>query len=104
MININRKLEEIRQQPEHIRMRYVWGAVAVSMFLIILIWIFSFKSTFNSASSDKVTLPDLKSAYESSKQELPSIQSFIDKNTTATGNTEGAVNNSDNSTNSIPGQ
>ena len=93
-MNINRKLEEIRQKPEHIRMRYVWGAVAVSMFLIILIWIFSFKNTFESASPDKVTLPDLKSAYESSKQELPSIQNFIDKNSTTSGSGEGATNNS----------
>jgi hypothetical protein len=93
-MNIERKLEEIRQKPEHIRMRYVWGAVAVCMFLVILIWIFSFKNTFESSSSDKVTLPDLKSAYESSKQELPSIQSFIDKNSATSGSEEGSLNNS----------
>ena len=94
-MNINRKLDEIRQQPEHIRIRYVWIMVTISMFLVILIWIFSFKSAINSTSSDKAILPDLKSAYESQKQELPSIQNFIDKNSATSGSNEGAVNNTD---------
>jgi hypothetical protein len=79
-MNINRKLDEIRKQPEHIRIRYVWLMVAVSMFLIILIWIFSFKSTSKTTPSNKATMPDLGSIYESSEQELPSIQDFMDRN------------------------
>ena len=44
-MNINNKLEEIRRKPEHIRLRYVWAMVAVSMALILAIWFISFKSS-----------------------------------------------------------
>lgn len=40
-MNINEKIDEIRKKPEHIRMRYVWGSVFLSMLFIICIWIFS---------------------------------------------------------------
>ena len=89
-MNINRKLDEIRQQPEHIRIRYVWFMVIVSMFLVILIWIFSFKTAVKSTSSDKAILPDFKNSLESQKQEMPSIQDFMDKNST-TGGSEGSL-------------
>jgi len=36
----------ILQQPEHIRMRWVWGCVIVSMFVISIFWIFSITSMF----------------------------------------------------------
>ena len=35
------KIEEIRQKPEHIRIRYVWACVSVSMVFVIAIWIIS---------------------------------------------------------------
>lgn len=38
------KLEEIRKKPEHIRLRYVWLMVAISMAFILIIWIISLKS------------------------------------------------------------
>ncbi len=41
-MNLERKIEEIRKKPEHIRLRYVYGMIAVSMFFIILLWIFSY--------------------------------------------------------------
>ncbi len=44
-MNINDKLEEIRKKPEHIRLRYVWAMVAISMFFIIIIWFFSLKAS-----------------------------------------------------------
>jgi len=40
------KIEEIRQKPEHEKIRYVWGMVAISMVLVVFIWMFSFKSMF----------------------------------------------------------
>jgi|GEM_PF-5945693 len=36
----------ILQQPEYIRMRWVWGCVIVSMFVISIFWIFSITSMF----------------------------------------------------------
>lgn len=43
-MGISNKIEEIRRKPEHIRLRYVWSLVAVSMFFIIIIWFFSLKA------------------------------------------------------------
>ena len=43
-MNIERKIEEIRRKPEHIRIRYIYGLMAISMFFILLLWFFSFFS------------------------------------------------------------
>jgi len=50
-MDINKKIEEIRQKPEHERVRYVWGMVAISMFFIIVLWVVSLKDTFNNKQS-----------------------------------------------------
>ena len=49
---IEQKVEEIREQPEHVRMRYVWLAVGVTMFLVIFIWLISLRTTFLQMHSD----------------------------------------------------
>ncbi|HFC36109.1 MAG TPA: hypothetical protein ENJ49_00325 [Candidatus Moranbacteria bacterium] len=38
-----RKIEEIRQKPEHQRIRYVWLMVSICMFFLIIVWFFSVK-------------------------------------------------------------
>ena len=43
-MNIYDKIEEIRHKPDHIRIRYVWSCVAVSMVIVIAIWALSLKS------------------------------------------------------------
>jgi hypothetical protein len=43
-MNLYEKIEEIRAKPEHIRVRYVWAMVAISMFFVLLIWAFSISS------------------------------------------------------------
>ncbi len=43
---IEAKVEEIRKQPETIRMKYVWGALIISMLIIIFIWLMSMKTNF----------------------------------------------------------
>jgi hypothetical protein len=40
-MGIQDKIEEIRRKPEHIRIRYVWMWVGISMVFIIAIWIIS---------------------------------------------------------------
>lgn len=45
-MNIEKKIEEIRAEPEHVRIRYVIGAVVISMLFVIIIWIASIKQTF----------------------------------------------------------
>jgi heme exporter protein D len=45
-MEIQRKIEEIRRKPEHIRIRYVWGCVGVSMGVIVVLWLFSLRAAF----------------------------------------------------------
>lgn len=59
------KIEWIRKQPEHIRMRYVFGCLAVSMAFIVGIWLLSLKESFRSISKD------VPAAVEQSKELLP---------------------------------
>ncbi len=44
--NINKKIREVRQLPENVRMLWVWGCVIVSMLVISIFWIFSISSMF----------------------------------------------------------
>lgn len=75
-MDISKKIEEIRQKPEHIRIRYVWGSVAVSMVMIIIIWIFSLGDSLKKtdSSNGQVTLPDFKKSLEELNNINPSIQ------------------------------
>ena len=41
-MNIERKIEEIRRQPEHIKLRYIYALMAISLVFVLLIWFFSF--------------------------------------------------------------
>ncbi len=58
-------------------MRYVWAAVAISMFLIFLIWIFSLQEMFKSSQPEQNNLSDLKDKFQSQKQDIPSLQDFM---------------------------
>lgn len=49
---IEKKVADIREQPEHVRMRYVWLAVSVAMFLIIFIWLVSLRTSFLQIHND----------------------------------------------------
>jgi len=74
-MNISNKIEEIRQKPEHIRIRYVWGLVAISMVVVIIIWVFSLEDSFKKVDSGNgQTLPDFKKSLEELNNMNPSIQ------------------------------
>ena len=49
---IDDKVKEIREQPENIRIRYVWGAVIITMFIIIFIWVISMQINFLQVETD----------------------------------------------------
>lgn len=46
------KIESIREQPEHIRMRYVVGCIVVSMLFILGIWLLSVGESFRNISRE----------------------------------------------------
>lgn len=75
-MNISEKIEEIRQKPEHIRLRYVWFLVILSMTFIFIIWIFSLKSQPASAPviQENIISPDLTEELQSQKKSWQSTQ------------------------------
>lgn len=84
-MDISKKIEEIRQKPEHIRIRYVWGSVAVSMVMIVIIWIFSLEDSLKRIDSNngQVTLPDFKKSLEELNNTNPSIQEMNNESSEA---------------------
>lgn len=68
------KIEHIRKQPEHVRMRYVFGCLVVSMTFIVGIWILSVRESFQGIAKE------LPQAAEKGKDLLPKgdVQSLSD--------------------------
>lgn len=56
---IEKKVDNIREQPEHIRMRYVWLAVGVTMFLVIFIWLVSLRTSFLQINTNTKSQEDI---------------------------------------------
>ena len=52
-MDIFNKIENIRRQPDHIRLRWAWGLTFVGMFFIIIIWMISFSAQISSLNSEK---------------------------------------------------
>ena len=75
-MNLAEKIEAIRQKPEHIRLRYVWFLVVLSMTFIFIIWIFSLKSRPVSAPilKDTVISPDLTEEFQTQKESWQETQ------------------------------
>lgn len=76
-MDINQKLEEIRNKPDEIRKKYVWIAVLISMIFIIIIWIFSFKENLSSVIKQENNLPELPGISEQVEKfnsQLPSLE------------------------------
>lgn len=44
-----KKIAEIREKPESVRIMYVWGMVASVMVLVVFIWIFTLRENLASA-------------------------------------------------------
>ncbi len=71
-MSINDKLEEIRKKPEHIRLRYVWAMVAISMVFVILIWFFSLKAgrVENAPAMNGLGASEITEQFNAGKQSL----------------------------------
>lgn len=79
-MNLQRKLEEIRRKPEHIKLRYTYGAVAVSMFFIIILWIFSISDSIKKADVVKQqnVFDDLQAQKKSLKDATTDVTKSLD--------------------------
>lgn len=88
-MNIFDKIEEIKRQPEHLRLRWVWGLTAGCMAVVILLWIILIKSQASNFSqglgSDN---SNLSTEFDQQKKSIKD----------ATGQIKGALNNAQNQT------
>ena len=95
-MNISKKIDEIREQPLHVRMRWVWGCVGLSMLIIFAVWIISMNSLFQSSnkSEDVPTggIDGLKAQLQELQDQAPALKSLTDQQLTV-----GQENFSDNS-------
>ncbi|HCJ45468.1 MAG: hypothetical protein GW815_03070 [Candidatus Moranbacteria bacterium] len=74
------RIEAIREEPEHIRLRYVFGCLTFSMIFIIGIWMLSLEESFRNI---KGTLPEtIKTGKDLfPKEETPSLSDLLQKAT-----------------------
>jgi len=86
--SLDKKIEEIRKKPEHIRLRYVYGIVGVIMVFIIIIWAFSIKDSLkrNQQAENKDSFSSLREKFDNfnAENENPSLKDLLEE----TGSTE----------------
>lgn len=95
------KLEEIRKKPEHIRLRYVWFFVSISMAFVLAIWIFSMKAGIKQNAGNGNSLGDLSGVVNQIDQQKDSLQDSLDSMKDSF--TQSAVDDSQNSAGSNEG-
>ena len=77
-MGIYEKIEEIRQKPEHIRMRYVWFWVVVSMAFVVAIWVFSLKNSYQKTEAPmELGTDELFQQYNEGKDSIQNITQNI---------------------------
>jgi hypothetical protein len=79
---IERKIEEIRQKPEHVRVWYAWIGVLITMFFVVIIWIFTLQENLSrSAPADDMKKIQEKIPIAKPSEELKSLDEiFGEKN------------------------
>lgn len=73
-MGIFNKIDEIRNKPESVRLRYVWAGVIISMTIILVIWFFSMRALFSQTKSDGKAFDSLKKSFEKTQEQFPSIK------------------------------
>lgn len=72
-----RKIEEIRALPEHLRLRYVIGLVAICMIFIIGIWILTLREGFlGSVSEVNTSTEQAKEGISTVRESFPNTDSL----------------------------
>jgi len=61
-MDLAKKIEEIKRKPEHIRLRYVWFFVAMSMVVVLFVWFFSLKIQMAQFNGSENKMPESFSA------------------------------------------
>jgi len=93
MNSIFDKIEEIRRQPDHIRLRWAWGLTFVGMFFIIIIWMISFSAQISSLKSEEKPVDNINNG--SAMQELSAQKKSIEDATSQLKNVLGKESQSE---------
>jgi hypothetical protein len=82
---IEKKILDIRNQPEPVRMRYLLMSLLVTMFFVVIIWIFSLKESVRDISNTNinVSLPALP------LEKGQSLESLVEQNKALGGSPKG---------------
>ena len=80
-MNIKEKIEFIRQQPDNVRMRYVWICVATCMLVVFAIWIFSITMTFkkNVSPEKSIDTTELQQQLQNIKDQSSSLKDYVNQ-------------------------
>ena len=81
------KIEAIKQQPENVRVRYVWLCVMVSMSVVLILWFFSIASMFaeeknNSSQTNTEIVPNIGEQLQTLQEQAPSLEDLNDQSLT----------------------
>ncbi len=71
------KIEAIKKEPEHIRLRYVWFSVFISMFFIIILWVFSLQVGNTNKSEDIKQIVNLDGLGAEIEQQKNTMQQTV---------------------------
>ena len=97
-MNIQEKIAQIRLEPEHVRLRWVWVSVAISMLFVLAVWIFSIGSLFqgekNTSSSEDSSAQSITDQLSDLKKQAPSIKDFSDQSLNTAKEGVASTNNS----------
>lgn len=68
-LDISKKVEDIRQKPEHIRMRYAMGLALLCMIFVGFVWLLTVQQNFSSFSS-----PEAKKQIEGARGTFEQVE------------------------------
>lgn len=80
-MSLDKKIDQIRKKPEHVRKRYVLASVIFCMIFVLMIWYFSIKTNFSNTGNEQIQVFDeLQEQFNETGeplQEMPSIEDFV---------------------------
>lgn len=81
-MDLQKKIEQIRQKPDHVRMRYVWGGVVVGMIIVVGVWLVSLSENFRAVrvQEEQGAFSDLKGQFDALaplQNAAPSVEELL---------------------------
>jgi hypothetical protein len=88
LAKIEQKIEKIRREPEHIRLRYIYGIIAVFMVFVVVLWFFSFFTNIKQDDAiSKLNAQKIIDDFQAQKKSLQDIGNVTRNSINNLGNT-----------------